>query len=227
MLARIPNSVAVIGLTLISITLPLIGSGCGSRDDAAVSTTPTAAPTTAQVPQAVVSPNEKELAFSDVVPKWKTVSNGQVVHYRFNYTDHDGVGYTCDLPKAMSEGKQMRSAWECTFQAYAVHSEVAPQTVARNVKQVDIGDFPFVSPPSEAAGYNAQANDAQSTTASDAELERRRQELVNQRTEQIIAETPPDARMTPSELIKVQHDAKRQAISEVYGQSGAPLSIGR
>lgn len=227
MLARIPNSVAVIGLISISITLPLLGAGCGNRGNAAVSTSPTPVATATQAPQVQVSQTAKELTFSDVVPKWKTVSNGQVVHYRFNYTDCDGVVHTCDLPKAMSEGKQMRSAWECTFQAYAVHSEVAPQTVARKVKQVDIGDFPFVSPPSEAAGYNAQANDAQSTTASDAELERRRQELVNQRTEQIIAETPPDARMTPSELIKVQHDAKRQAISEVYGQSGAPLSIGR
>jgi|GEM_PF-989449 len=148
MLTRTPNPVAVIGLILISVALPFVGSGCGSKGEAAISTTPTPALTTAQVPQAVVSPNEKELPFSDIVPRWKAVANGQVVYYYFSYADRDGRVHRCELPKAMSEGRLTRSAWDCTFQVYEIHPEVAPQPVVVQTKQVDMDDFPFVSPPS-------------------------------------------------------------------------------
>lgn len=148
MLARTPSFVSVIGLISISITLPLLGTGCVTRDNATVSTSSMPVTTATQAPQVQIVQAEKESTFADVVPKWKTVSNGQVVYYCFDYADRDGQVHRCELPKAMTEGKWKQSAWECTFQAYTVHSEAAPQTVARKVEHVDVSDFPFVSPPS-------------------------------------------------------------------------------
>lgn len=145
-------SLATVGLLSAAVALATLGTGCGNKGDASASSNPrTPAPITSQASQPAEPQADRQLSFSEVVPKCKTVSNGKVANYRFSYADRDGAIHCCELPRVMSEGKWTWDAWMSTFQAYDVHPK-AVQHTARHAGQVDISDFPFVSPRSGAAG---------------------------------------------------------------------------
>lgn len=118
-------------------------TGCGNSGTTSAPT-PTSTPTvhTAASGTAITD----KLFFSQLTlestPVAKPDKNG-LVFLHFKYADNDGKVYECVLPKAQSEGQYTLAEWSSTFAAYRLPKVFAVKKVKGNV---DLGDYPFISP---------------------------------------------------------------------------------
>lgn len=125
----------------------LFVSGCGnSGTNSAAAPVPTGAATPQQHTAASGPAISDKLSFDQLTlespAKPQSDKNG-LVFMHFRYADNDGKVYECVLPKAMSEGQYTLAEWSSTFTAYKLPKVLA---VKKRDKQVELGDYPFISP---------------------------------------------------------------------------------